>query len=233
MRSRRRRPRAHAVHAPEVAPVGDEMRRSRSGRARVSREARAGARAPRNGQPERTSCNATTVLDIHKDYSGGMRENPVPVLSIILERRADREPMGDPCVEPARRRPRPGASRAPSSRTARSCSGCIRASRWSCIAIEAEGYYLNASSESPSVFVCLRSDEADGRAHALPGDPFLQRGGALDGFERARRTHAGVARARGVDGGVGERELPPEPRSARDPVLRGQGRALRERGSHE
>src|SRR6187549_831106 len=64
-----------------------EMRRSRSGRARVS--ARGPCRGPRAagmGSAERTSCNATTVLDIHKDYSGGMREIPSQVLSIILER---------------------------------------------------------------------------------------------------------------------------------------------------
>src|SRR5260221_12864775 len=48
---------------------------------------------------------------------------------------------------------------------------------------EAEGYYLNASSEVPSVFVSIRSDEAGGEPYPLPP--------TLSDNEGARRVDGG------------------------------------------
>ena len=56
---------------------------------------------------------------------------------------------------------------------------------------EAEGYYLNASSEAPSVFVSLRMDESSGEPY-----PFLatlsynEAARWMDGSERVERTPA-------------------------------------------
>ena len=56
---------------------------------------------------------------------------------------------------------------------------------------EAEGYYLNASSEDPSVFVSVRTDEASGEPYAFQATlSYNEAARWMDGGERVERASA-------------------------------------------
>ena len=56
---------------------------------------------------------------------------------------------------------------------------------------EAEGYYLNASSEAPSVFVSLRTDEADGNVYPFQATlSYNEAARWMDGGEKVDRAVA-------------------------------------------
>jgi hypothetical protein len=99
---------------------------------------------------------------------------------------------------------------------------------------EAEGYYLNATSEVPSVFVSLRRDEASG--DPLPFRATLSYNEAarwMDSAERVERAPAWPELAAWL---VRTRRstTSPSPRSATSALLRGQGRqAAQGRGMSE
>ena len=96
---------------------------------------------------------------------------------------------------------------------------------------EAEGYFLNASSEEPSVFVCLRTDEARGE-EVFPLQATLSYNEAarwMDGGERVERIAAWPELAAWMGAWV-EANYKPEPKRRRKPrSFEGQGE-LREKG---
>jgi len=82
---------------------------------------------------------------------------------------------------------------------------------------EAEGYFLNASSEAPSVFVCIRDDESGG--DPFPFQATLSYGEAarwMDSAERVERALAWPELAQWLGDWVG-RNYRPEPRKRRRP----------------
>ena len=97
---------------------------------------------------------------------------------------------------------------------------------------EAEGYFLNASSEEPSVFVSIRHDE--GADDPYPFQATLSYNEAarwMDGGEKVERTPAWPELARWMGEWV-EANYRPEPKKRRRPQsFEGKEGVLREKGS--
>ena len=97
---------------------------------------------------------------------------------------------------------------------------------------EAEGYYLNASSEAPSVFVSIRNDE--GACDPYPFQATLSYNEAarwMDGGEKVERAVAWPELARWMGEWV-EQNYRPEPKQRRKPrSFEGKEGRLREKGS--
>ena len=97
---------------------------------------------------------------------------------------------------------------------------------------EAEGYFLNASSEEPSVFVSIRHDE--GADDPYPFQTTLSYNEAarwMDGGEKVERTPAWPDLARWMSEWV-EANYRPEPKKRRRPnSFEGKEGVLREKGS--
>ena len=97
---------------------------------------------------------------------------------------------------------------------------------------EAEGYFLNASSEEPSVFVSIRHDE--GADDPYPFQATLSYNEAarwMDGGEKVERTRAWPDLARWMGEWV-EANYRPEPKKRRRPnSFEGKEGVLREKGS--
>ena len=99
---------------------------------------------------------------------------------------------------------------------------------------EAEGYYLNASSDSPSVFVCLRIDETSGEPF-----PFLatlsynEAARWMDSNERVERAPAWPELASWMAEWVNENYRPEPKKRQRPKSFVGKEGRLRERGSSD
>jgi hypothetical protein len=97
---------------------------------------------------------------------------------------------------------------------------------------EAEGYYLNASSEAPSVFVSIRTDE--GSSEAYPFQATLSYNEAarwMDGGERVERVLAWPELAAWM-GAFVEENYRPEPKKRQRPrSFEGKEGRLRKEGS--
>jgi hypothetical protein len=95
---------------------------------------------------------------------------------------------------------------------------------------EAEGYYLNASSGEPSVFVALRADEASGDVYPFQATlSYNEAARWMDSAERVERSPAWPELALWLGEWV-EANYKPEPKKRRKPrSFEGQGR-LREEG---
>jgi hypothetical protein len=94
---------------------------------------------------------------------------------------------------------------------------------------EAEGYYLNVSSEEPSVFVCVRSDEAGGDPYPFEATlSYNEAARWMDGGENVERVPMWRELAEWMGEWV-ERNYRPEPKKRRKPrSFDGKG-ALREK----
>jgi len=97
---------------------------------------------------------------------------------------------------------------------------------------EAEGYFLNASSEEPSVFVSIRHDEAaDDRYPFQATLSYNEAARWMDGGEKVERTRAWPDLARWMGEWV-EANYRPEPKKRRRPnSFEGKEGVLREKGS--
>ena len=97
---------------------------------------------------------------------------------------------------------------------------------------EAEGYYLNATSDEPSVFVALRVDEASGEPHPYQATlSYNEAARWMDGSERVERAPAWPELA-GWLGAWVEANYRPEPKQRRKPrSFVGKEGRLREEGS--
>jgi len=97
---------------------------------------------------------------------------------------------------------------------------------------EAEGHYLNATSESPSVFVALRRDEETGDAYPFQATlSYNEAARWMDGAERVERVAAQPELARWMWEWV-ERNYRPEPKERRKPrSFAGKEGRLRKEGS--
>jgi hypothetical protein len=97
---------------------------------------------------------------------------------------------------------------------------------------EAEGYYLNASSESPSVFVCLRLDEATGEPYPFQATlSYNEAARWMDSNERVERTPAWPELAEWMAKWVSENYRPEPKKRQRPKSFAGREGRLRERGS--
>jgi hypothetical protein len=97
---------------------------------------------------------------------------------------------------------------------------------------EAEGYYLNVSSEEPSVFVCLRSGE--GADEPYPFQATLSYNEAarwMDSNERVERAPAWLELAAWMGAWVEENYRPETKKRERPKSFRGKEGRLREEGS--
>ncbi len=96
---------------------------------------------------------------------------------------------------------------------------------------EAEGYFLNASSEEPSVFVSLREDEAGGEPYPFQATlSYNEASRWMDGSERVERVAAWPALAAWLAEWV-ERNYRPEPKERkRARSFEGKEGRLREKG---
>ena len=82
---------------------------------------------------------------------------------------------------------------------------------------EAEGYYLNASSEAPSVFVSLRIDEASGEPYPFQATlSYNEAARWMDSNERVERALAWPELAAWMGGWV-EENYRPEPKKRQKP----------------
>jgi hypothetical protein len=82
---------------------------------------------------------------------------------------------------------------------------------------EAEGYYLNATSDEPSVFVSIRVDEATGEAYPFQATlSYNEAARWMDGSERVERAVAWPELAAWMAEWV-ERNYRPEPKKRRRP----------------
>jgi hypothetical protein len=97
---------------------------------------------------------------------------------------------------------------------------------------EAEGYYLNASSEAPSVFVSLRNDEASGEPYPFMATlSYNEAARWMDSNERVERVPAWPELAAWMGAWVQE-NYRPEPKKRRKPrSFEGKEGRLREEGS--
>lgn len=97
---------------------------------------------------------------------------------------------------------------------------------------EAEGYYLNASSEEPSVFVCLRTDDATGDAYPFQVTlSYNEAARWMDSNERVERARAWPDLADWMAAWVAE-NYKPEPKKRRKPrSFEGKEGVLREEGT--
>ena len=95
---------------------------------------------------------------------------------------------------------------------------------------EAEGYYLNVSSETPSVFIALRIDEASGEPYPFAATlSYNEAARWMDGGEKVERTSAWPELARWMGEWV-EANYRPEPKKRRKPrSFEGKEGRLRER----
>jgi hypothetical protein len=97
---------------------------------------------------------------------------------------------------------------------------------------EAEGYYLNASSESPSVFVCLRMDEATGEPYPFQATlSYNEAARWMDSNERVERTPAWPELAAWMAEWVAENYRPEPKKRERPKSFVGKEGRLRERNS--
>ena len=97
---------------------------------------------------------------------------------------------------------------------------------------EAEGYYLNVSSESPSVFVCLRMDEATGEPYPFQATlSYNEAARWMDSNERVERTPAWPELAAWVAEWVAENYRPEPKKRERPKSFVGKEGRLRERNS--
>jgi hypothetical protein len=96
---------------------------------------------------------------------------------------------------------------------------------------EAEGYYLNASSGDPSVFVSIRTDEATGDVYPFQATlSYNEAARRMDGGERVDRTTAWQDLAAWMGEWV-EANYRPEPKVRQKPKsFKGKEGRLRERG---
>jgi hypothetical protein len=97
---------------------------------------------------------------------------------------------------------------------------------------EAEGYFLNASSESPSVFISLRIDEASGEPYPFMATlSYNEAARWMDSNERVERAPAWPELAAWMGAWV-EENYRPEPKKRRKPrSFEGKEGRLREEGS--
>ena len=97
---------------------------------------------------------------------------------------------------------------------------------------EAEGYYLNATSEEPSVFVALRVDEASDEPYPYQATlSYNEAARWMDGSERVERAPAWPELAQWLGAWV-EANYRPEPKQRRKPrSFAGKEGRLREEGS--
>src|SRR5512146_2816319 len=97
---------------------------------------------------------------------------------------------------------------------------------------EAEGYYLNATSDEPSVFVALRIDEASGEPYPYQATlSYNEAARWMDGSARVERAPAWTDLARWLAEWV-EANYRPEPKQRRKPrSFAGKEGRLREEGS--
>src|SRR5438046_5379217 len=138
------------------------MRRSRRRRPRVSAVAAARPAARGGiGRGARNSLSAMTVFGIWKDYSGGMAQVPTQKLSIILERMPIESRWATHHWELAGVVPDQGGELRVILESPSLLQKLYPGFEVGLYRDEAEGYFLNVSSEVPSVFVSLRSDESD------------------------------------------------------------------------
>ena len=97
---------------------------------------------------------------------------------------------------------------------------------------EAEGYYLNASSESPSVFVCLRLDEATGEPYPFQATlSYNEAARWMDSNERVERIPTWPELASWMAEWVNENYKPEPKKRQRPKSFAGKEGRLRERGS--
>jgi hypothetical protein len=96
---------------------------------------------------------------------------------------------------------------------------------------EAEGYYLNASSEEPSVFVSVRNDEATGDAYPFQATlSYNEAARWMDGGEKVERVVIWPELAEWMGRWV-EDNYRPEPKKRQRPrSFEGQEGQLREKG---
>ena len=98
---------------------------------------------------------------------------------------------------------------------------------------EAEGYYLNASSQMPSVFVCLRTDEATGEPYPFQATlSYNEAARWMDSNERVERVLAWPELAAWMSEWVQENYRPEPKKRQRPKSFAGKEGRLRERGSH-
>lgn len=97
---------------------------------------------------------------------------------------------------------------------------------------EAEGYYLNATSDEPSVFVALRTDEASGEPYPYQATlSYNEAARWMDASERVERVPAWAELARWLGAWV-EANYRPEPKERRKPrSFAGKEGRLRKEGS--
>jgi hypothetical protein len=97
---------------------------------------------------------------------------------------------------------------------------------------EAEGYFLNASSEEPSVFVSIRHDEGPDDLYPFQASlSYNEAARWMDGGEKVERTRAWPDLARWMGEWV-EANYRPEPKKRRRPnSFEGKEGVLREKGS--
>ena len=97
---------------------------------------------------------------------------------------------------------------------------------------EAEGHYLNASSDVPSVFVALRTDEASGEPYPFQATlSYNEAARWMDGGERVERCPTWPEMAAWMAAWVAE-NYKPEPKKRRKPrSFEGKEGRLREKGT--
>ncbi len=97
---------------------------------------------------------------------------------------------------------------------------------------EAEGYFLNASSEAPSVFVSIRHDEAEGFPYPFQATlSYNEAARWMDGGERVERAALDTDLIVWMGEWV-EQNFKPEPKQRRKPrSFEGKEGRLREKGS--
>jgi hypothetical protein len=96
---------------------------------------------------------------------------------------------------------------------------------------EAEGYYLNVTTEEPSLFVALRFDEATGEAYAYQVTlSYHEAARWMDGGERVERAAVDADIARWLGEWVEANYRPEKKERQRPKSFKGREGRLRERG---
>ena len=97
---------------------------------------------------------------------------------------------------------------------------------------EAEGYYLNASSDTPSVFVCVRQDEATGDFHPFEATlSYNEAARWMDGGAKVERCPAWPELAAWMGAWVEENYRPEPKRRQRPRSFEGKEGRLRKEGA--
>jgi hypothetical protein len=97
---------------------------------------------------------------------------------------------------------------------------------------EAEGYYLNASSEAPSVFVSVRNDDATGDLYPVQATlSYNEAARWMDGGEKVERVVAWPELAAWMGQWVEDNYRPEPKRRQRPKSFEGKEGMLREKGS--